>query len=488
MLLPKNGCGGETGIDENPFEKTEEAKMFEQSAETEDDAPPDINAMDAAAKAVLAKAKKKHERAGFTDPPDPDAARQSELRGEVLDAEIDERLSRPYRAPRERQLVAGLESAPESLAVNGEEMLGKIAAARLMSPQPSLLWPALVEEEGERFGEKMIEHLGKADLGHHIDVSCAIVGVGPGAIATGEADADCVVSGRAFNGVLAEETVWRGVELENCELRETSFAGSRFENCIFRDCTFEQVNFSKATFENAEFSNCELRDLTCTDIAWTDSRFNNCVLERVSLTDPGMRDVQFDGGAWRQVQFSDALFVRVAMRNMDLNEVTYSLVHAPYSRFENVTMHKVWAMSRGFPESVFEDVDAKTCGFLSTCHFDGSVFERVRFHQTGFTNAVFKDVRMGQGCVFDTCDLSGVVFVATQQREARFLSCSMATSVWWDVDATGAWFMGSILRGVNFANTKLAHAVFTDADLEGTNFDADKTIGADFRGTVRAQP
>lgn len=481
----------EMGLDknQNPFEKTEATKEFEKAAEGEEEQPPDLNALDAIAKGVLGQAKEKHEKIGFTDPPDQTEARPAIPRGVTLDAEIEKRLDRPYQSEREQQMVMGFQHAPAGALPKEEDLLGKITEARLLSGQPSMYWPAFVEDEGERFGQKVFERLGKADLGRHIDVSGAILGSVAGALATGMADdADNVVSGRVFDGVLAEETIWRGIEFNNCELRETSFAGSRFENCVFRNCTFEKVNLSKVVFEYAEFSNCELRDLNGTEVVWMDSRFYDCTLERISLTDPGMRDVLFEGGAWREVQYSDALFIRVTIRNMEMYEVTYGLVHAPYSRFENVTMHKVWAMARGFPESVFENVDAKTCGFLSTCHFDGTTFDRVRFHQTGFTNAVFKDARLGVGCVFDTCDFSGAVFVATEQRETRFLNCSMATSIWWNTDATGAWFMGSTLRGVDFANTKLAQAVFTDADLEGTTFEADLTIGADFRGTVQALP
>ena len=69
----------------------------------------------------------------------------------------------------------------------------------------------------------------------------------------------------------------------------------------------------------------------------------------------------------------------------------------------------------------------------------------------------------------------------------RFLRCGMATSLWaGGTDATEAWFLGALLRGVDFKDTKLTRAVFMDADLDGTTFQADRTIGADFRGTVRA--
>ena len=63
----------------------------------------------------------------------------------------------------------------------------------------------------------------------------------------------------------------------------------------------------------------------------------------------------------------------------------------------------------------------------------------------------------------------------------------MTGTKWSNVRAPNGWFYGALLRGVDFGDTELANAVFTDADLEGTRWLADKTIGADFRGTVRAE-
>ena len=141
---------------------------------------------------------------------------------------------------------------------------------------------------------------------------------------------------------------------------------------------------------------------------------------------------------------------------------------------------------RGFPESVFEDVHAVTCGFASECRFDGTRFERTRFAKTGFTGAVFKDAHCTADCEFQACDFSGAVFLDANLAGVRFLQCSMATSIWSGVDAAQAWFFGSILRGVNFADTHLERAVLADSDLEGAVFQEDRTIGADFRGTVRS--
>ena len=214
------------------------------------------------------------------------------------------------------------------------------------------------------------------------------------------------------------------------------------------------------------------------------SRLEHCVWERISMTDPAMRDVTFSGGAWREMQCSDGLLIGVELRETALHEVTFANTHAPHSRFERLSMHKVWTLAKGFPGSVFEDVEATTCGFLGACHFDETRFVRTCFAETGFANAVFNDADLAQGCRFDACDLSGAVFDNTMLSGARFLQCAMTTSRWSGTKAIDAWFLGSILRGVDFADTELAGAVFTDADLEGAKLHPERTIGADFRGAL----
>jgi len=160
--------------------------------------------------------------------------------------------------------------------------------------------------------------------------------------------------------------------------------------------------------------------------------------------------------------------------------------HAPETRFQQVKMHKVFAVAKGFPGSTFEDIEADTCGFISKCYFDESRLSRVRFVNTGFTAGSFKDVEVSAGSQFVNCDFSATKFEKTVLSGVKFLQCSMTSSQWSGCKAQDSWFMGGLLRGVDFGDTELARAVFADADLEETKFQPDKTIGADFRGTIRA--
>ena len=467
----------EAGLpEENPFASAapEEANLAEQAREAiAGDAPPDANALAALAGAALAAGKRRHEEAGFPEPP-LEQAREPVTRGARLDAEADKRLSMPYCTPHE-VAVAHQIRATSATDLDPGEILGKITDARIQNPTPPLLWPALDEAEGVRFGEKLAERLTDGTLERHIDVSGAIVVAGSKPQA---------ISGRRLDGFLAEDTTWRGTQFADCTLTASSFAGARFEDCEFRDCTFDRVNLSRATLTGCTFRGCTFRDLQLAEPVWMESQLEGCVWERVSMTDPAMRDVTFSGGAWREVQWSEGLLIGIALRETALHEVTFANTHAPHSRFERLSMHKVWALAKGFPGSVFVEVEATTCGFLGTCHFDEARFVRTRFAETGFANAVFKDAHLAADCRFDACDLSGAVFENTTLSAVRFLQCAMTMSQWSSAKAADAWFFGSILRGVDLADTELARAVFTDADLEGAKLDPDRTIGADFRGAL----
>lgn len=463
--------------EENPFAMPDDGGALEaiQNFNDAEDAQPDPAAVTDLATAALAAGKRRHEEAGFKEP-DPDAEREPEIRGPALEKEIEARLSGAYMSSQERNIARQARAnAAVSEAMDVDEVLVKLADARLLSPGAPMNWAPLNEEEAEKFGEKVAEHLAENDPERHLDVSGAQV----------EGAGERIISGRRFEGLLAENTIWRGVEFNNCEFVDSSFASGRFENCKFRDCTFERVNHTMVTFMGCEFLNCTLRELQITEPVWMNSLLDECTLEGVSWTDPAAHDLTFRGGTWQNVQILQGLMIGLRVDGTELSEVTFVNTHAPHTRFRQLKLFKVWAMAKGFPGSVFEEIDANTCGFVGNCHFDESQFEKTSFTETGFTGAVFKDATFAPGCVFNTCDFSGAIFQNTALPGVRFLQCSMAMSVWSKVKASDAWFFGAIVRGVDFADTELARAVFMDADIEGAKFQPDKTIGADFRGTAR---
>ena len=464
--------------EENPFAsvpKTPAGAAGEMEDLVKDEDVPDANAVDALAQGVLAAAKKRHEEAGFPEPEvDPEEPRKPEIRGPALEEEMLQRLAAPYASPQEKSIADGIRSG-KTESLNADEVLGRLAETRMLTSQPTLYWPAMDEQEGIQFGARVAERLANGGLARHIDVSSAIVdGIG-----------GLTLAALQINGVLAEETKWRGVEFATVGFTSSSLAKGSFEDCVFRECTFERVNLGRATFRNCAFYSCEFRDLQLMEAALADCRFEDCRLDRVTFVSAAMRDTSFSRGTWREVQLTDSLMIGIALADMEMREVTYTATHAPHSRFERLSMFKVWATTKGFPGSVFEDVEARTCGFPAQTHFDESRFVRTRFVETGFTNAVFKEVHVEAGCRFENCDFSGALFADAELSGVHFLSCSMATSVWRQTRACDAWFWGSLLRGVDFGDTELSRAVFADADVAGTKFRPEHIIGADFRGTVR---
>ena len=373
-----------------------------------------------------------------------------------------------------------MDGMPDTL--DPDETLVRLAGARIQAPKANPPWEPMPEAEAQEFGDAVALRLREGDPMPHLDVS--------GAFVEGDrqdtADRRLVVAGRRIEGLLAERTLWRAVTFLSCEFANSTFAEARFEGCTFEDCTFEAANLSDATLDLSEFARCTFRDCQWLTPVWMATTFRDCTLERLSILDSAMRDLEFRGGEWREVQVVDGLLIGNAFRGTSLREVTFAQTHAPHTRFEQVSMYKVYTMSKGFPGSVFEQVQGVKCGFVSGCYLNESQFIGTRFVETGFSAAAFVDFKMSPGCSFDTCDFSGALFRDAELAGVRFVKCTMAMSLWEDVNALEAWFFGCLLRGVDFGDTELRRAVFTDADIKGAKFQPDRTIGADFRGTERA--
>ena len=471
--------------DENPFQSAipEEMDQIDQALDkvnddSSDEQPPDTEAVGDIASNVLALSKRRHEQAGFEEPSE-EEEREPVIRGSKLAAEIKTRLSKPYSAENEVNIATQIDEL-DSDSIDSGNILEKLAKGRIISLKPSFFWPALPEDEAIQFGDKIIERLSEEDLGRHIDISTAwIVGE-----TKEDGSRERVISNRRIDGLLAEETQWRGIEFSNCEFIDSSFLGGRFEDCEFSGCTFNKTNLSEVTLVNSKLKDCNLLDLSITTPIWMDCEFKDCNLERVTMMDGGMSDLKFSGGRWQEVQCTEGLLVRLAFHKTDMREVLFMSTHLPNSEFKQLSMFKVWGMNMGLPGSVFEEVDATTCGFIGSFHFDEARFIRTRFVEVGFSNAIFKDAVFTPGCQFSSCDLGGAVFENTELTGVRFLQCSMPTSVWSNTKANDAWFFGSVVRGVDFNDTELARAVFADADISGAKFQPDKTIGTDFRGTI----
>lgn len=481
LQTAKDWVAEETGVseDSNPFDAPEsevlDAADELKTALDDEEEMPDPSKLDELADTVLAAAKKRHDVEDF-EIPDPDK-REPVVRGDALEAEMDKRLKIPYCSEKEIILSKQL-GEQDSTELNAEDTIKKLADARLKSPQSALYWPALNDEEGRRFGERLVAELQEnGSLECHIDVSGAIID---------GTDEDVSLSGCQLEGLLAEETLWREVAFTGCTFTRCSFTKGKFENCTFQDCLFDDINLSFNSITNSHFASCSLTNSQSVELVCLESAFQNCLLEKLSFTQLAMRAVNFTGGKWSKVDFSDGVQVEVIWSKVEMAEVTYTAVHVANSRFEKLEMFKVWGMSKGFPGCVFEEVKGTTCGFVGGCHFDEAQFIKTQFIETGFTASVFKDARVGRGCQFNNCDFSGALFENTELVGVRFLRCTMATSIWANVKAQDAWFFESVLRDIDFLSTTLSRAMFADSDVEGAQFQPDQIIGANFQGTVKA--
>ena len=87
-------------------------------------------------------------------------------------------------------------------------------------------------------------------------------------------------------------------------------------------------------------------------------------------------------------------------------------------------------------------------------------------------------------CRFEECDFTSALFHKTVLDGARFARSTFVTSMWRETSAREAWFLACSLLSVDMRGVELLRAVFTDSDMEAAQLDFERTIGADFRGTV----
>ena len=501
----------EMGLDRNPYESApHEGLALEASADEAVQDPLDVGKVQDVATAVAEHARERHRAMGFGDiePVDP---RPAVVRGDALDDEVTRRLALPYQTPHEIAVATNLGSVPSG--PDADEILERLAQARAESPEAPLFWPPFELAEAVRFGEALLGRLGEDNLSRHIDVSGAQVGDAPatdprleplpdeddGYAWDGAKPPPAATPGtlarlqrshalrnRRVNGLLAEETGWRGIVFERCEFVDSSFVDGRFENCEFVECTWERVNITAASFVDCRFDSCSLTELTAGEPMFMACEFNDCRLTETGVRQAAMRDVTFNGGTWAELQWEEGLFVNVHLVGTEMDDVTFAMPRAAHIVFERLSMHQVTVMNRGFPYATFRNVDMRRCGF-SSCHFDNSVWEGVRAEESGLTNCVLAESAIARDCEFRRCDFTGVAFQQARMGGARFVECTMTFTGWNGAAAEGAWFFGSNLRGVDFSDARLAGAVFCDSDIRDALFRQEEIIGADFSGTQRSE-
>ena len=285
---------GEMGLDHNPFagqggEHEELIAMAQAAVPAQGEMDPEK--MREVADAVTARTKRLHEAAGFDDDMRPEARPVVE-RGAQLEEEVARRLSAPYQAPQEVTIAENLERHPTG--VDAAEVLGRMAGARAQSPEAPLFWPPLSLAEAATFGEAVLGRLREGDLARHIDVSGAQVGdlpdmdprlrpepdedamyewngepppPAPTPGLAGTLERAHAVRDRRFDGLLAEETGWRGIVFERCVFEDVSFAQGEIENCEFVECTFARVNVAGVVFTDCRFESCVLGELAASETA-----------------------------------------------------------------------------------------------------------------------------------------------------------------------------------------------------------------------------
>ena len=479
---------------ENPFAErvpsAQKAIERAQAIDGREDEPPSADAMAGVADDALELARERHRAAGF-DPEARPPATEPLPRGMLLAAEIAKRLRAPFGSESERRLAQSAEHLrPELEALGADpsevDPVERIARVRVMSPAPVLMWRTMPDEEAARFGAAFVASLAESRPFPFLDLSGAHIVPSPsGNPSVGhDAEEGLTITAESFVSLLGEYVKVEHVTFTDCDFTDATLCGAQFAHCTFVRCTFTRTNLSKASFAYCRFVESPWTELHLIEPTWGETRFEDCEWNSVQASDVAASDLAFEGGSLENVQITDALWIRATMRGMRWSNVTLMDVHAPECLLEDLDIEKLWVTTKGFSKTVFRDVRADTCGFLSLVRFDHGRLERSRFTRCGFTRAVFNEVEIAPSCRFEECDFTSALFHKTVLDGARFARSTFVTSMWRETSAREAWFLACSLLSVDMRGVELLRAVFTDSDMEATQLDFERTIGADFRGTV----
>lgn len=143
-----------------------------------------------------------------------------------------------------------------------------------------------------------------------------------------------------------EETLFKGISLEDVDLHKMTFEQTVFENCSFRG-----ANLEKASFINAVFKGCDL-----SNARFGDGYFSRC--ELVSVKGVG-------------TDFHECLFKELLIRDCVLSFANFS-----GSRWEN---------------ALFEENDLKE-SFLADCRLKKVIFTKNNFRRASFFQTALKGI------------------------------------------------------------------------------------------------
>ncbi len=477
----------ETGVptvDENPFaNKMGDIKDLDEARDQfqqknigevdENEGPTRMGDMESSVSSILAKKNERRRKAGVEDPdPDPTAPREPVVRGDNLEREAVDRLEGPFRSPQERLLIrhAGAHKHRPG-AMEPEEVLVKVARARIQAPDPVPTWPAFNEPEALAFGEFVVARLNEdRPVERYVDVQ--------GAMITSEAR----FSGIMLDSLLAEETTWEQAEFHGVKFYDCSLTKSFFKSCLFTDCEFIKGDISHVEFKDCRFERCKFQDLNPYEMRCANTLFQECEFERFLTQEAILADVRFAHCRMHQCDWLEPMFIETHFTDGEIEQFTLSDGLLMDCSFERMQLRKFWGAAGGMPNVKFEDVQATTSCFVSSFRLDHAKFVRTQFHRIGFINTIFRRVYIAPGCLFEECDLTGCMFVEAEASGTAFPRCGMLSSIWLNSRAVRTSFFSARLLGAIFHGTELFHAIFVDADLNGVIMQPEKTIGADFTG------
>lgn len=175
-----------------------------------------------------------------------------------------------------------------------------------------------------------------------------------------------------FDKQMLQFSAFSGGEFEQCVFNDCDFSETEFTRCKFTNCTFNRCNLSllkvpHSRFYDVNFSDCKLVGVDWTRAAWSsfnlsaELTFTRCILNDASffglslnelrldeckLHDVDLREADFSNSSMTYCDFSNSLFMRTNLHNVDLTDSTNfnidvmqnRVAKAKFSRYEALAL------------------------------------------------------------------------------------------------------------------------------------------------------
>ncbi len=274
-----------------------------------------------------------------------------------------------------------------------------------------------------------------------------------------------------------------GAILRGLDLRGANLSGGLFESADFTETDLRGANLDDAVLAHAKIDRARLDRATLRRANLGKARLVQTVLDSARLDAAVLEGTRLNGSRFRGVVLTDA-----SLRKARLTDCDGERMEATGLQLLDVTFERVTFEAAIFDETVFLELDLRTCNFAGAS-LRGCTFLRCDLREVNLAGSVLEGARAVEGTRLEGAVLveaslrkanlrglrmKGVDLRKAQLDDADLTESDLDSAKLYRASARGARFDIANLRGaemisINLMNASLARACIENADLRGAN-------------------